>query len=287
MKKILICLLLMQVLISKAETVNVVLSTTPGGTLYSNFQQLQNFLEKKNVTILPRFKVGAESLIAAEDASKSKPDGSTIWLTTVGGLSNAKNNNFEFEYVTMIDQPNFVLVANPKLNIHNYNDFLSNLKSDKSYSFSYTSKGHLFSIKQLLNNVHPKTESLMVPYKGVPNLLIDLIGGVTDFSILPYSVVKDYIKDEKLVLISSTTTLSDYPNIVVFEKLYKNWLDLNGFAVVLPKGTPKQIVLKWQNYIKEFEEDQETKKFFMENYFTVTTFGDKYLKDRVERVYEK
>lgn len=268
-----------------AET-KVIVPFGQGGGVELSLRHFEKYVnENKNVKFIVMMKPGAEGLIGLQELSRAPKDGSFIGYSTIGSVANAvKNNNLEFEYITATRKFTSVLVANPKTNVKTYNDFVKRMKMGVPYAFGYNTPAQLLFINQILENVKPKTEVVKAPYKSVSNVLTDLVGGQTDFAILPYAVVREYVQSGKLVMLGSTSKLSAEPNLVVFENLYKNWIDIAGYCFIAPKGTPPETITYWQNLITDYMNNSKVIEDFKQEESTTYTLGSQNLKTIIQNI---
>lgn len=268
-----------------AET-KVIVPFGQGGGVELSLRHFEKYVnENKNVKFVVMMKPGAEGLVGLQELSKSPKDGSFIGYSTIGSVANAvKNNNLEFEYITATRKFTSVLVANPKTNIKTYNDFVKRMRMGIPYAFGYNTPAQLLFINQILDNVKPKTEVVKAPYKSVSNVLTDLVGGQTDFAILPYAVVKEYVQSGKLVMLGSTSKLNAEPNLVVFETLYKNWIDIAGYCFIAPKGTPQETINYWQSLITDYMNNPKVIEDFKQEESTTYALGSQNLKTIIQNI---
>jgi tripartite-type tricarboxylate transporter receptor subunit TctC len=268
-----------------AET-KVIVPFGQGGGVELSLRHFEKYVnENKNVKFVAMMKPGAEGLIGLQELSKSPKDGTFIGYTTIGSVASVvKNNNLEFEYITATRKFTAVLVTNPKTNVKSYNDFSKRMKMGVPYAFGYNTPAQLLFIDQVLDNVKPKTEVVKASYKSVSNVLTDLIGGQTDFAILPYAVVKDHVQSGKLIMLGSTSKLSVEPNLVAFDSLYKNWIDIAGYCFVAPKGTPQETITYWQNLINDYMNNSKVIEDFKQEESTTYALGSQNLKNIIQNI---
>ena len=268
-----------------AET-KVIVPFGQGGGVELSLRHFEKYVnEKKNEKFVVMMKPGAEGLIGLQELSKSPKDGTFIGYTTIGSVSSVvKNNNLEFEYITATRKFTAVLVTNSKTNVKTYADFSKRMKMGIPYAFGYNTPAQLLFINQVLDNVKPKTEVVKASYKSVSNVLTDLIGGQTDFAILPYAVVKDHVQSGKLIMLGSTSKLSAEPNLVAFDNLYKNWIDIAGYCFVAPKGTPQETITYWQNLITDYMNNPKVIDDFKQEESTTYALGSQNLKNIIQNI---
>lgn len=285
MKNLFVTILCLLHLNCFAQT-TVIVPFGQGGGVDVSLRHFAKYLnDEKNIKLTIILKPGAEGLIGLQELSKSTKDGSSIAYTTIGSVANAvKNSNLEFEYITATRKFTSVLVTNSKTNIASYELFSRKMQYGTPYSFGYTSPAQLMFINEILKNVKPRIEVVKAPYKSVNNVLTDLIGGQTDFAILPYAIVKEFIKTEKLVILGATGKLDDYPQLISFDRIYNDWVDIAGYCFVAPKGTPPEIINSWEKIIDSYLSNDKMIEEFKKESSSIYATGPQKLKQMIEQI---
>ena len=212
---------------------------------------------------------GAGGQIAAEIASKTTPDGYTIFFSSDGPIAiiPAIKRRLpydplkDFEPVAFGDFNNYVLVVNPRLPVHSVSDLLALAKRNPG-KLSYGSAGvgspnhmgmELFKFKAGIDLVH-------VPYKGGPAATTDLLAGQIDLAMLgPPSI--PHIKAGRLRALAVPSAkrsefLPDLPSIAETVP----GVDVRTWgAFFAPAGTPKAILDKLHREITRQLNLPETK----------------------------
>ena len=285
MKKLFVSVLFLFSLNCFSQT-KVIVPFGQGGGVELSLKHFEKYLiDEKNLKFITLLKPGAEGLIGLQELSKATKDGSVIGYTTIGSVASAiKNNNLEFEYITATRKFTSVLVTNTQTNIITYEMFVKKMQHEIPYSFGYNTPAQLVFINEILKNVKPKIEVVKAPYKSVSNVLTDLIGGQTDFAILPYAVVKEHIKSEKLIILGSTGKLNDYPQLISFDRIYSDWVDIAGYCFIAPKGTSTEIITSWEKIIESYLSNPKMIEEFKKESSTTYTFGPNRLKQLIEQI---
>ena len=119
------------------QPIKIVVGYAAGGTTdllaRALGEQLSNEL---NVPVVIENKAGAAGSIAAADVEKSKPDGYTVFVTTVSshGMNPALYStlNYDpiggFEPISMLASIPLVLITDPKLELKTVDDMVANIK---------------------------------------------------------------------------------------------------------------------------------------------------------------
>jgi len=200
-------------------------------------------------------RAGASGVIGTELAARSAPDGTTLFLGTLGNL--AVNPHLypkmtvdplrDFAPVTQVVAVHFVMVANPTVPARNVSELIALAKSEPG-KINYSSSGpggaphlagELFKSMAQVDIVH-------VPYKGSAPSFQDLLGGRVSFTCDSLVQALPYIRDKRLVALAvlgaaRTPLLPEVPTVGETLPGYEltNW-----FGLVAPVATPAATVTK-------------------------------------------
>ncbi|HSQ82184.1 MAG TPA: tripartite tricarboxylate transporter substrate binding protein [Casimicrobiaceae bacterium] len=145
-------------------------------------EQLGNELHKH---VIVENKSGGNGAVAAEYVARSTPDGTTIWLSSVGAVAINPVLYRKLAYdvkdlaaVSLVVNNNELLVVNPANPAKNAAEFVANArKSSKPVAIASTGIGSIphLAMEQLAEST--KVNFLHVPYKGAAPAITDLLGG--------------------------------------------------------------------------------------------------------------
>ncbi len=201
-------------------------------------------------------KPGAGGNIGGQEASRSAPDGYTIFMTTSGiqAINPALYAKMPFDpskdlaSVTALVSLNNVLVLHPSIKANTVQEVIAMAKAKPgelnfASSGSGTSihmSGEMFKYLAGLNMVH-------IPYKGSAPALVDLLAGQTMmmFDNIPSAI--QHIKAGKLKALATTGAkrdplLNDLPTMA--ESGLAGYVTGVWFGLMVPAGTPKEIIAK-------------------------------------------
>ena len=201
-------------------------------------------------------KPGAGGNLGGEQAAKAAPDGYTIFMTTSGiqAINPALYSkmgfdpNKDFAPVVPLVALNNVLVANPSFKVGSVKELIAMAKAQPG-KITYASSGSGTSIHMSAELFKYMTgvDMLHIPYKGSAPAITDLMGGQVNimFDNIPSSL--PHIKGGKLHAIATTgakrdPALPDLPTIA--EAGVPGYEAGVWFGLVVPTGTPKDIVMK-------------------------------------------
>jgi tripartite-type tricarboxylate transporter receptor subunit TctC len=200
-------------------------------------------------------RAGASGVIGTEFAARSAPDGTTLFLGTLGNL--AVNQHLypkmsvdplrDFAPVTQVVAVHFVMVANPSVRAKNVAELIALARSEPG-KINYSSSGpggaphlagELFKSMAQVDIVH-------IPYKGSAPSFQDLLGGRVSFTCDSLVQALPYIRDGRLkalaVLGAARTPL--LPEVPTVGETLPGYELTNWFGLVAPAATPAATVAK-------------------------------------------
>ncbi|MBU6485169.1 MAG: tripartite tricarboxylate transporter substrate binding protein [Betaproteobacteria bacterium] len=130
-------------------------------------------------------KPGGNGAVAAEYVARATPDGTTIWLSSVGAVainpvlySRLAYDVADLAPVSLVVNNNELLVVNPANPAKSAAEFVANArKASKPVAIASTGIGSIphLAMEQLAEST--KVNFLHVPYKGAAPAITDLLGG--------------------------------------------------------------------------------------------------------------
>jgi len=180
-------------------------------------------------------------------------------------LRTVKYQASDFRLISTMNTAPLALYVRGDLPVNNVDELLALAKQSTAKDLSYGSTGpgslyHLagdsFRTAAGINTVH-------IPYRGTAPAVTDLIGGQIQLVFTGAPAVLGHIKSGQLhaLAVSSPKRLEAMPNLpTVAESGYKNFEADQGYGVVAPAGTPKDIVQKLNMQINVALNSPELKK---------------------------
>jgi len=219
---------------------------------------------------------GAVGFIGAQAASRAKPDGYTIMMTS---MTITTNKVFldrdeldpinDFEPITLLAGAPHVLVVRPDLPVQNVEELLALAKSgESSLKYSSAGPGSPWHLAAELFRTQAGIEMLHVPYKGGAPAIMDLLGKQVDLSFANITVAKPHIDDGTLRPLGVTTKerpsmLPDLPTLA--EQGLQGYDFTSWFAFYAPKGTDAAILEKLSKDIRAAINTPEVKRKYIES----------------------
>ena len=255
-----------------SKPIKFVVPVPPGGAADVMARMIAEHLQAKlGQPVVVENRPGAGSSIGMQVVAKSPPDGYTIGLGNIAGNAinpavQAVNLPYDpvrdFAPVSLIGVTPLVLVVNAqKIPAKTVPEFIAYVKANPG-KVSYGSSGSGSSLHIAMELFMQKTGTKMVhvPYKGSAPMMTDLIGGQIGAAIDAATTSMPQVQAGKLRALAVSTSqraffAPDLPPIADFVPGFdvKPW-----HGVMVPSGTPAQIVAKLSNEIQAFVRDPAT-----------------------------
>jgi len=200
-------------------------------------------------------RLGGGTTVGTSAVAKAEPDGHTILvhsnaLVTVPAIQpNVPYDPVrDFSGITPLGSVPLILVVSPEKGIKSAQQLVAAAKA-RPGSINYAAAGigtppHLTAERFRLA---AGFEGQLVPFKGAPEALTEVLAGRVDFYFCPIPVAMPFIADGKLLAlaVSSAKRASALPNVQT--TLEAGFADSDfdfWVAALVPKSTPREIVAK-------------------------------------------
>ncbi len=206
-------------------------------------------------------KPGAGGSIGAQFVASAKPDGYTLFLASLSFsvLPSLMKLPFDpvkdFEAVTLMGLQAMVFVVPPTLPADSMAGLVALAKASPG-KLNYASAG-IGSIGHLtgeLLNSERAVDIVHVPFKGTPAALMAIMSGEVQMGLIAMPAVAAQIKAGKVKALGVTgnrrqSELPDVPTLA--EAGFPNMSDSVWYAVLVPSGTPKDVIAKLNSAFRE------------------------------------
>jgi tripartite-type tricarboxylate transporter receptor subunit TctC len=223
-------------------------------------------------------KAGGAGTIAMIDVKNAPPDGHTIILGHVGSLAvnpyAMKNHpydvNRDFIPVALLARVPNLFVINADVPARGFREFVALAKS-KPGALNYGSAGngsagHLaFEYLKMVTG----TDIQHVPYKGTGPMLQDLLGGRIEATNAGAPALLPNVRSGKLraIAVGAPKRIPALPDVpTVAEMGYPDFETSQWYGVIVPAGTPREIVMRLNAEInKALQSSQVTQRYASDN----------------------
>ena len=257
------------------KPIEAVMAWTPGSVNELSFRVLAKEVEKNTgakFVIINR--PGAGGVIGTEELSKRPADGYSVTNVSVPGIAamdkvsvpgDGRTYNVDsFVYPTHIASSPFVIVAKAGDPVKNPKQLIQALKTEK---VSIAASGGARLVYESIAATVKFNDVVRVDHKGPVDALTDVVGGNVRFAVVPSVVANPFYKDNRvqIVALSSNYALVQMPEAQPMETALPGFNVSGMWALMLPTGTPKDVV-EWYN--REFTKamkSEDVKAIFYDN----------------------
>lgn len=216
-------------------------------------------------------KPGAGTAIAAEAAAKAAPDGYTLSLAPAGQLTILPHLNKNIAYdpikdfapVSIVGSVPYVIAANPALPAGNLKELIALAKAKPGkIAYSSCGNGTICHLSGEMFKSQTGTDLLHVPYKGSAPAITALLGGEVELAFDTLSILAPQIKSGKIkgLAISSKERSPLLPNVpTASEQGLPHYTVESWFGIVVPAGTPKDVVKRLNGELAKIASQPEVK----------------------------
>lgn len=214
---------------------------------------------------------GASGMVGAEIAARSPADGYTILMSTSGEVAlnvalypkMSYDPIRDFVPVTQVGVSPLVLVAHPSLPVKNVNDYVALAKKHPgSISYSSIGSGSAQHMAGEWMRLLAGIDIIHVPYKGGGPQMTDLLGGHSPSGFLALPAAAPSIKNGRVRAIGMTSAKrsSAFPDVPTFAESGMPGFEVSQWwAVLVPRGTPNDIVARLHTEISAIVKSAEMK----------------------------
>ena len=218
--------------------------------------------------------VGAAGIIGASQLAKAAPDGYTIGgfndsiLTMVPNLNpNTPFNPLtDFVHVSRVAIIEFSIAVPTASPWKSAADMVAAAKAAPGrYTYASGGNGSPQHMGGALFAAHTGIDIKHVPYRGASQAALDAAGGQVDMTVQGIATVAALAKSGKLRLIGvmADQRHPEYPDTPTLKEAGISGFDYSTwFGLTLPKGTPREIVDRWNAEVAKALADPEMRQRF-------------------------
>ena len=281
------------------QSVTMLVGFAPGGSVDSVARIIAQKLGAAGWNVVVENRTGASGLIAMEQLARSKPDGYTLMMGSVGNLAilpSAMHRNKldplrDFTPVAEVGSAPLVFLVPPDSPIHSIKDVIDMARKSQA-PLNYASGGvatppHLAAA--LLGSM-AKIKLNHIPYRGEAPAIVDLIGKHVPMMFANISAALPQIKSGavRAVAVTSPARSPSLPDVPTMAQSGLPGFDVeNWYGIVAPAHTPPPVVARIHDAVASALAQPDVQKMFQDQGFTIPhmssqQFG-KYMADELAR----
>ena len=237
-----------------SRTVRIIVGTSPGGSPDVFARLIAQKMSESWGQVVIENRIGANGNIAAEQVSKSAPDGytayvcdSAIWAINPHLYAKVPYRPLEdFAGISTISTLPTFLTIHPSVPATTYAEFIAYAKKNPGkLAYASAGNGSIHHITTELFKSLTGIRMVHVPYKGMGQAAPALIAGDVQVAFSSYTAIAPFVKAGRVRMLASadgkrTPALPDLPTL--------DELGLRGFdmasvlGMLVPAGTPRAII---------------------------------------------
>lgn len=259
MKRLLIFLAMtMAVSVAQAQNVTKIIVGFPPGQATDQVarllaQELSNELQENFIV---ENRPGQGGSVALTTLTRAEPDGNTMVLAALASLvvnpHLYKNVGYstldDFEPVSLVADLPLLLVVNPDVPAHSYQELVDYAKANPGkLNYASSGNGTLSHLGMEELKRHTGMQMMHIPYSGSARSMTDLVGGGVQAAIDTVAVTQAHINADKLRLLATTYSerLPAFPDTPTLAELgVKDFRLAAWLGLMMPKGTPPERIEK-------------------------------------------
>lgn len=256
-----------------SRPVRIIVPYPVGGAPDVLSRMLSTYVSQKyGWSLVVENKPGAGGNVALDLVAKSPADGYTFALTQTDNVALnplmysklSYDPDKDLEPVGLIAAGTMVMVARPGSPFNSVADVIALARKEPA-KVSFGSPGHGTSV-HILHELWQQSSNIKiihVPYRGSAQALPELLGGNLDLYMGTIATLQTQIEAGKLKALAVTDTVRSpsLKDVPTFKESGIEGVEMtSSFGIMVPAGTPKDVVMKWNAAINGMLAEPELRK---------------------------
>ncbi len=237
-----------------SKPIRLMVPYSPGGALDATLRLVAEQMSASlGQPVLLEHKPGGATTIAAMATLQAPADGHAVFVNAISYVTNPMlmskypyDPARDFIPVTLATSNPHVLVSHPGLGAKNLQEFIATARTrGKEMSYASIGPGSSSHLGFELFKKDYGFQMVHIPYKGVPQAVLDVAGGQVSAMIMDQPVVAGQVRGGKLtgLAIAAERRSSVLPDVPTFaEAGGKPFLSRSWFGMMVRAGTPPEAV---------------------------------------------
>lgn len=259
------------------KTIRIVVPFSPGGSNDLFARALaQGLAGRTGSSVVVENRPGAGGAIGAQAVATGDPDGSTLLLNSLSFSTNAAiqpklpyDPIKSFEPVAMLNRGPMLLVTAANTPYKSVKDVVAAFQGkggdkDKSINFGSAGPGSSGHLGGELLNALGQGRAVHVPYKGVSNAVVDMVGGNVQVMITTAASVAGPLKSGQVraLAVTSAERSRFAPGLPTVAETLPGFVVEAWWGVFAPAKTPQPVVDRLNQEIRAVAETPAMKELF-------------------------
>lgn len=249
---------------TSAKPLRIVSSFSPGGPVDFVARTLAEQLGRDlHRPVIVDNKPGANGVLGALETLRSEPDGSTLWITSVGAAAINPTlvpklpyrTQGDFAPVSLVANNVEVLVVNAKDAASDAGEFVKAVKAGKeATAMASSGTGSIPHLALIQLEESTGARFLHVPYKGMAPAFTDLMGGQVKGVFADVAALIPHIQGGRLkaIGIASSKRHPSLPDVKTFEEQGIKAVDTNNwYALFASAKTPPAVIAQLNKAVRD------------------------------------
>lgn len=250
------------------QAARIVVPFAAGGGTDQYVRLMVAELNKRGMQVIVENKPGASGIVAADHVARSRPDGQTILMSSLGILANNTviyeklpyDPQKDFAAVTQIAYQPAIIVGRPDLPYKNIKEMVVYAKANPG-KINRGSPG-----ASILTNLAPMAFEKMagistthIPFNGDAPALQALLGAQIDIDGTSITGPLQHIKAGKMIVLGvmDTKRLSQVPDAMTFREQGFDIDALLWYSLSVPSATPREVIDRLNKAVNQVLVDPE------------------------------
>lgn len=211
-------------------------------------------------------KPGANTMLASSEAARAQADGYTLLyvassLTINPSLYKVPYDTVKaFSPVALVAEVPLIIIRNQEAPYHTLNDLVTAARANPGKinyaSYGQGSPAHLGG--ELLESM-AGIDMTHIPYKGSAPALTDLVGGQVEVAFSSIEPALQLIAAKRVhpIAVMTKTRIPALPDVPAVAETYPGFEAIGWNGIVVPAGTPSDIVNRLNEVINQILKDEE------------------------------
>ncbi len=237
-----------------AKPIRIVVAFTAGGTPDTLARIIgQKMSENWGQPVIIENRPGASGTLAALLVTRATPDGYTLLATSASiAINVAMQAKLPYDTlkdiagVANIGYSTDALVVAPALGIKTMRDLIAHGRANPGkLMFGSSGTGTSVHLAGEKFTSEAGIKALHVPFKGLPEALIDIAAGRIHFGVAVLGASRPFIREGKLVLLAVGPDRSPlYPDVPAIAEMLPGYTRAGTQALYAPAATPRTVLLQ-------------------------------------------